>query len=327
MQALIRRIHKALSDGVVAGVIVPLTIAVIAVIAPYFKHDTPPTAGVIQVQRTFTYPLFGTPTGLNAGNAPQFSLTLNGQAVPLGHLQMRPYTLRNLSGRDLAKSDFESPITIKAAPGQKILYVGLTPPPGHTPVKVTLTGDAQAVIDPMLLNINEVATINVLLYRDAIVPLAESQYSDDSGVLSWTADIKGANLSVIGMPRAELPITGPVPGIMLYTAHFGYGAIALVFIGFLLSGFQIKKFGQTKSAQSFNTKEIGWLAARVTLAWVTADTVVRMFDYQILPFSWLNNWPIILVYVASIIFPLPPAPSAAATQTPSAPGTSTVEPR
>jgi hypothetical protein len=324
MQALIRKIRKALSDGVVVGVIVPIALAVVP---PYFKQDAAPTAGVVQVQRTFTYSLFDAPTGLNGGDAPQFGLTLNGQPVPLGHLQMRPYTLRNLSRRNLVKSDFESPITIKAAPGQKILYVGVNPAPGHAPVKVTLTGDTQAVIDPMLLNINEEATINVLLYRVSGVPLAESPYADDSGVLSWTADIKGADLSVVGSPRIEMPPASPIYGVLLYTAHFGYAVIALIFVGFLLSGFQIKKFSTTKSARSFKIKEIACLAGRVTLAWVTADTVVRMFDYQIMPFSWLDNWSIILAYIVTIIFPLAPDSSADSKQASSDPATPTAEPR
>lgn len=324
MQTLIRKIRKTLSDGVVAGVIVPIALAVAA---PYLKQDAPPTAGVVQVQRTFTYPLFGVPTGLDGGDAPQFGLTLNGQPVPLGHLEMRPYTLRNLSRRNLVKSDFESPITIKAVPGQKILYVGVNPAPGHAPVKVTLTGDVQAVIDPMLLNINEEVAINVLLYRVSGVPLAESPYADDSGVLNWTADIKGADLSVVGSPRVEMPTTSPIHGIFLYTGHFGYGVIALVITGFLLSGFQIKKFSATKFARSFGIKEIAWLAGRVTLAWVTADTVVRMFDYQIMSFGWLDNWSIIIAYITIMIFPLAPDSLANSKQTPSEPGTPTAEPR
>ncbi|WP_157130411.1 hypothetical protein [Burkholderia pseudomallei] len=322
MQALIRRIRKALGDVVVVGVIVPIALAVVP---PYFKQDAAPTAGVVQVQRGITYPLFGTPTLLNGSDAPQFGLTLNDQPVPLGHLEMRPYTLRNISGHNLAKSDFESPITIKAVSGQRILYVGVNPAPGHSPVKVSLTGDTQAVIDPMLLNINEEASINILLYRTTGVPIAESPYADDSGVLSWTADIKGANLSVVGSPRVEMPTASPIKGIILYTAHFGYGVVSLVLVGFLLSGLQIKKFSAGKSVHLFKTKEIAWLAGRVTLAWITADTVVRMFDFQVMSFTWLNNWSIIAVYIATMIFPLPPNLLAGGKQPPSDPAAPTVE--
>jgi hypothetical protein len=320
MQALIRQIRKALGDGVVVGVIVPIALAVVP---PYFKQNAAPTAGVVQVQRGITYPLFGAPTALNGSDAPQFGLTLNDQPVPLGHLEMRPYTLRNISGHNLAKSDFESPITIKAVPGQRILYVGVNPAPGHAPVKVTLTGDTQAVIDPMLLNINEEASINILLYRTAGVPLAESPYADDSGILGWTADIKGADLNVLGSPRVEMPTTSPIRGIILYTAHFGYGVIALVLVGFLLSGLQIKKFSITKSAQSFKTKEVAWLAGRVTLAWITADTIVRMFDFQVMSFTWLSNWSIIVAYIATMIFPLPRDLLADLKKTPSDPAAPT----
>ncbi|WP_144026302.1 hypothetical protein [Burkholderia pseudomallei] len=322
MQALIRRIRKALGDVVVVGVIVPIALAVVP---PYFKQDAAPTAGVVQVQRGITYPLFGAPTLLNGSDAPQFGLTLNDQPVPLGHLEMRPYTLRNISGHNLAKSDFESPITIKAAPGQRILYVGVNPAPGHSPVKVSLTGDTQAVIDPMLLNINEEASINILLYRTTGVPIAESPYADDSGVLSWTADIKGANLSVVGSSRVEMPTTSPIKGIILYTAHFGYGVVSLVLVGFLLSSLQIKKFSAGKSVQSFKTKEIAWLAGRVTLAWITADTVVRMFDFQVMLFTWLNNWSIIAAYIATMIFPLPPNLLDGGKQPPSDPAAPPVE--
>ncbi|MBB2930148.1 hypothetical protein [Paraburkholderia silvatlantica] len=320
MQELIRKIRRILGDGVVVGVIVPIALAVVP---PYFKQEAAPTAGAVQVQRGFTYALFGAPTLINGSDAPQFGLTLNDKPVPLGHLEMRPYTLRNLSGRNLAKADFETPITIKATPGQRILYVGVNPAPGHAPVKVTLTGDTQAVVDPMLLNINEEVSINILLYRAAGVPLAENPYADDSGVLSWTADIKGADLSVVGAPHVEMPTTYPIRGIVLYTAHLGYGVIALVLVGFLLSGLQIKKFSATKSTQSFKTKEILWLAGRVTLAWITADTVVRMFDYQIVPlFTWRDNWSIIGAFIATMIFPLPPdllGDSKQATSDPAAP--------
>jgi hypothetical protein len=304
MQALVHKLKKLLGDGVVVGVIIPIALAVVP---PLFKHDAPLAAGVVHVQRGFTYPLFGTPTLLNGGDAPQFNLTLNDKPVPLGHLQMRPYTLRNLSGHNLVKADFESPITIKAAPGQKILYAGANPAPGHAPVKVMLSGDNQAVIDPMLLNINEEVSINILMSRTTEVPLTENPYSDDSGILSWTADINGADLSVGGAPRVEMPTASPIRGVLLYTAHFGYGVIALVLVGFLLSGFQIKKFSTSKSGHAFQLKEILWLGSRVTLAWITADTVVRMFDFQIAPlFTWWNNWSIICAYIATMLFPLPP---------------------
>jgi hypothetical protein len=323
MQALIRRIRNVLGDVVIVGIIVPIALAVLP---SCLKQEAAPTAGVVQIQRGFTYPLFGAPTLLNGSDAPQFGLTLNDQPVALGHLEMRPYTLRNLSGRNLAKADFESPITIKAAPGQRILYVGVNPAPGHSPVAVTLTGDAQAVIDPMLLNINEEASINILLYRTAGVPPADSPYADDSGVLKWTADIKGADLNVVGAPRTELPTTY-VGGIIFYTAHLGYGVIALVLVGFLLSGLQIMKFSKTESAQSFKTKEMAWLAGRVTLAWITADTVVRMFDFQIAHmFTWVNNWSIIGAYIATMIFPLPPTLLADSKQTPGDSSVPTVDP-
>jgi len=322
MQGLIRRIRRALGDVVVAGVIVPIALAVVP---RYFKRDAAPTAGVVQIRRGITYPLFGAPTGLDGSDAPQFGLTLNGQPVPLGHLEMRPYTLRNISGHNLTKSDFESPITIKAAPGQKILYVGVNPAPGHAPVKVSLTGDTQAVIDPMLLNINEEAAINIILFRTTGVPIAENPYSDDSGILSWTADIRGADLSVIGSPHLEMPTTNPIRGITLYIAHFGYGVVALVLVGFLFGGLQIKKFSAEKSAPPFNIMEIAWLAGRVTLAWVTADTVVRMFDFQIVSFTPLNNWSIIATYIATMIFPLPLDLLSDDKQTPSEPAVPTVE--
>jgi hypothetical protein len=303
MQALFRKIRKVLGDGVVVGVIVPIALALGA---PYFKQEAAPTAGVVQVQRGITYPLFGAPTLLNGNDAPRFGLTLNNQPVPLGHLEMRPYTLRNLSGHNLGKTDFESPITIKAAPGDRIVYVGVNPAPGHAPIKVTIIGDAQAEIDPMLLNINEAASINILLYRTAGVPPLESPYADDSGVLSWTADIKGADLSVVGAPRLDMPTPGPILGLILYSYHVGYGVLALVVIGFLLSGLQIKKFSTTSSLP-FKTKDIAWLALRVTLAWLTADTVVRMFDFQFVSFfSWRDNWAVIGAYIVSMIFPLPP---------------------
>jgi hypothetical protein len=324
MQSLIRKIRKALSDVVVVGVVVPIALAVVP---PYFKQDAAPTAGVVQVQRSYSYPLFGTPTELNGSDAPQFGLTVNGQPVPLGHIQMRAYTLRNLSRHNLAKADFESPITIKAVPGQKILYVAVNPAPGHAPVKVTLTGDTQAVIDPMLLNINEESSINILLYRADGVPRGESPYADDSSVLNWTADIKGADLSVVGSPRVELPTAGPIPGVALFTTHYGYGVILLVIVGFLLCGLQIKKFSTTKSAQSFKTTEIAWLAGRITLAWITADTVVRMFDYQIMPVGWLENWSIIVVYIATMIFPLAPDALTDPKQTPNDPSAPTAQPK
>lgn len=314
MHALIRRFRRALSDVVVVGVIVPIALAVLP---PYLKQDAAPAAGVVQVQRGITYPLFGAPTALDGNDAPRFGLTLNDQPVPLGHLEMRPYTLRNISGRNLTKSDFESPITIKAAPGLRILYVGVTPAPGHSPVKVNLTGDTQAVVDPMLLNINEEVAINILLYRNAGVPLAESPYVDDSGILSWTADIKGADLRVVGSPHFDMPTTNPVRWVTLYTAHLGYGVIALVLVGFLLSGFQIKKFSIGNSAHSFNAKEVVWLSGRVTLAWITADVVVRMFDFQVMSFMWFNNWSIIALYIATMVFPLPPNSSADKAEVPS----------
>ncbi|MFM0663316.1 hypothetical protein [Paraburkholderia sediminicola] len=322
MQALIRRIRKLLGDGVVVGVIVPIALAVVP---PLFKQDVAPVAGVVQVQRGFTYSLFGTPT-FDGSDAPKFGLTLNDQPVPLGHLETRPYTLRNLSGRNLTKGDFESPITIKAMPGHRILYIGVNPAPGHAPVSVSLTGDTQAVIDPMLLNIGEQVSINILIYNTTEVPVAENPYSDDSGILNWTADIKGADLSVTGSPRVDLPNATPVPGIMLYTAHMGYGIIALVLVGLLFSVFQIKKFSTSRTSNWLNNSGIFWLACRVTLAWITADAVVRMFDYQVIRFfTWIDNWSIIGAYIATMIFPLPPDLLADSKQMPSDPSAPTVD--
>lgn len=323
MQVLIRKIRNALSDVVVVGVIVPIALAVVP---SFFKHNAAPTAGVVQIQRGFAYDLFGAPTALNSSDAPKFGLTLNGQPVPLGHLEMRPYTLRNISGHHLIKSDFESPITITAEPGQRILYVGVNPAPGHPPVKASLTGDTQAVIDPMLLNINEEASINILLYRTNGLPITKNLFADDSGILSWTADIKGANLSVVGPQKPEIPSTGPINWIILYTAHFGYGVIFLVVVGFLLSALQIKKFSAEKYEFPLNIEGIAWLTGRVTLAWITAETVVRMFDYQVIPFTWLNNWTTIGVYIATMIFPLPRQLSRDGKQAPNDPSAPTVEP-
>ncbi|WP_448165223.1 hypothetical protein [Burkholderia cepacia] len=301
MNALIRKIRKVLSDGVFVGVVVPIALAIVP---SYFKEEVQPTAGVVEVERGFTYSLFDAPTLLADANSLKFGLTLNNQPVPLGHLQIRPYTLRNLSGRNLSKADFESPITIKAASGQKILYVGMNPAPGHAPVKVTLVSDTEAVIEPMLLNINEQAAVNILLYRESGVSSVESPFADDSGVLNWTADIKGANLSVVGVHRPEMPPANPTKWILLYTMHMGYGVVALVIVGFLLSGLQIKKFSST--VRSLDSKGIILLAGRVTLAWIAADTIVRMFDYQVIPiFGRWDNWTVIGVYVASMIFPLP----------------------
>jgi hypothetical protein len=321
MQALIRRIRKLLSDGAVVGVIVPIALALVP---PLFKQNVVPVAGVVQVQRGFTYSLFGTPT-FDGSNAPKFGLTLNDQPVPLGHLETRPYTLRNLSGRNITKGDFESPITIKAMPGHRILYIGVNPAPGHAPVSASLTGDTQAVIDPMLLNIGEQVSINILIYNTTEVPVAENPYADDSGILNWTADIKGADLSVTGSPRVDLPNTTPVPGIMLYIAHMGYGVIALVLVGLLFSAFQIKKFSTTRTNDWLNNSGIFWLACRVTLAWITADAVVRMFDYQVIRFfTWIDNWSIIGTYIATMIFPLPPDLLADPKQAPTGPSTPTV---
>lgn len=104
----------------VVGIIIPVALAV----APHFLKDATPIAGVVQVQRGITYSLFGAPSGLDGTDVPKFGLTLNNHPVPLGHLEMRPYTLRNISGHNLSKSDFESPITIKAMPGQKFCTSG-----------------------------------------------------------------------------------------------------------------------------------------------------------------------------------------------------------
>lgn len=89
----------------------------------------------------------------------------------------------------------------------------MNPAPGHAPVKVVVTGDTQAVIDPMLLNVNEQIVINIIIYRDGGVPLMESPYSDDSGILSWSADIKGADLSVVGLSRVDFPTISPIKGL------------------------------------------------------------------------------------------------------------------
>jgi hypothetical protein len=302
VKVLFRKLRAVLGDAIVVSFILPLA----AIVAPYFKQDAQPTAGVLQVQRSVTYPLFGAPTVLDGADAPKFALTLNNQPVPLGHLEMRNYSMHNLSGRNLGKADFESPITIKAAPGQRILYVGVNPAPGHAPIKVSLVGDTHAVIDPMLLNIDETASINILLYRENGIPATESPYSDDSGVLAWTADIKGADLSVVGSPRVEMPTTSPVKWIILYTAHIGYGVIALVLTGLALSAFQIKKFGTTRKENWFNWSGTFWLSFRIAYAWVTADTIVRMFDFQFMYYSPWTNWMIIGIYIVTMIFPMPP---------------------
>ncbi|WP_124450384.1 hypothetical protein [Burkholderia sp. Bp8992] len=294
--------RKFLSDPAwtFVGVVVALCIGLISIL-PRSPGQLP---GVLHIQRTLAMPMFGTAELLTAGNAPKFGLTLNGQALSMGHIQLRNYALTNLSGRHLEKSDFESPITISAVQGQKILYVGITPAPGHAPIDVALNGDSQAVISPMLLNINEAASINIILYKNNKDPVYDNAYSDDSGVLNWTADIRGADLNVSGLPRPE-PSWFQSHGIVLYVLHADYAVIALVLAGFILSGLQIKRHDATEVGRRHDLRGIVVLSMRVSLAWIAADVLVRIFDNTIIPIAPWNNWSVIVLYVASMFFPLP----------------------
>jgi hypothetical protein len=51
-----------------------------------------------------------------------------------------------------------------------------------------------------------------------------------------------------------------------------------------------------------------------------------MFDFQVMVFTWVNNWSIIAAYIATMIFPLSPDLLADEKQTTSDPATPTVEP-
>ncbi|MFM0737052.1 hypothetical protein PQQ51_07375, partial [Paraburkholderia xenovorans] len=149
-------------NGVAAiATLIGLVIAAVALWVSVQQTTPTVSTGVVKIQRILASSALP-PEYFSGADGPSATLSIGGISAAPGHLQLRFYTVQNLSGRHITASDFDAPITVRALGGRKIAKVEVTPPANRPPIIVQLNADA-AVIPPMLLNVGETTLIRVLL--------------------------------------------------------------------------------------------------------------------------------------------------------------------
>jgi hypothetical protein len=250
------------------------------------------STGTLHIQRFIASSILPPEYFPNADQAP-VRLSMGGLSALPGHLQLRTYLVQNLSGRHLTTADFDTPITVRALGGRKFVEVDVVPPANRPPIRVKVTADT-ATIPPMLLNVGEVALIKVLIQTSDVVPLLAEPYANDDGVLAWTAQIKGFDLSVTGADRNQVSwLNSNVPGI--FVIHTGYAVFAMVAIGVLLSLLQLGAMAWRRGKIILSFVRSVEISLRIALAWGAAEVLVTFADTQLSTYFWVN-WFVLAIY-------------------------------
>ncbi|WP_143036492.1 hypothetical protein [Paraburkholderia steynii] len=258
------------------------------------------TTGTLRVQRWSASSIIP-PEFIPNGDTSLIDLKAGGQRIAPGHLQLRVYIIGNQTGRHITPQDFDSPITLHAISGYKILDVETKVPGNRPPIVVTRTGLSTAVIAPTLINAGESFSIKLLMATPKPAPLIEDPFVGDEGVIQWTAAIRGVDLAVTGFDRPQTQwLDEYAAGFFLM--HKANATLAMVAIAFLLSWAQmvrIKLSTPVIRLTYFSTFEI---AVRLGFAWAAAESLVS-FDDTLLATKVWQNWACIAAYVALLLIP------------------------
>lgn len=255
------------------------------------------TTGVVQIQRSMALSILLPQYFSSIGGSP-ITLSINGKLLTPGHLQMRLYTVRNLTDRPITASDFDTPITVRALGGRKIIGLEVSPPANRPPIKIHLTSD-MAVISPVLLNVGEMMSIQMLLQTPKQLPIFADPYKNDEGVLKWTAEIKGAELSVTGADRDKTPwLASKLTS--LYIMHQGDAVIAITIIGLLLSLLQLGSMAWRYGKVSLDFGRSVEITLRIALAWAVSEALVSFADTPYAARYWVNS-ACFVVYVILLL--------------------------
>lgn len=296
--------------GAIAGVV-----ACVATILIGLRASAPPgitsatgvtrATGFVQVQGLGAWPFY---QFLEIPEAMQsaIKLTYNNQPVDAKHLQIRDYLIQNQTGRYLMPSDFDAPIAVKSLGGNKIVGIDVSfePPLNRPAIVVERPADNLAVIPPMLLNAHETIRVHVLLSNPEPVPRHGDPFAGDDGVLQWTAEIKGAELSIVSFP-------GPYPSkhswfetyvLGVRVMHAGNAIVAIVAIALLLSWLQLKSIAIIRPVMELTALRSIEMTARIGLAWAAAEVLVS-FDDTSNALLWPFNWLCLIVYLIALIPP------------------------
>lgn len=279
------------------GTLVGLALTAIALWVSVHQANPKDSTGTLSIQRFIASSILPPEYFPNADQRP-VRLSMGGLSALPGHLQLRTYLVQNLSGRHLTTADFDTPITVRALGGRKFVEVDVVPPANRPQIHVKVTGDT-AVIPPMLLNVGEVALIKVLLETPDVVPLLADPYANDDGVLAWTAQIKGFDLSVTGVDRSQTSWLNANPA-GIFVIHLGNAVIAIVAISVLLSLLQLGAMAWRLGKISLSFARSVEISLRIALAWAAAEVLVSFADTQLSTHFWLN-WVCLAVYGALLL--------------------------
>lgn len=287
-------------NGVAAiATLVGLIIAAISLWVNVQQTNPQASIGVVRIQRFFATSLLP-PENFPGAGSTRIKLSISGLSVSPGHLQLRSYFLENLTGRPISASSFDAPIVVHALGGRKIVRLDVLPPANRPPIAVQISSNT-ATISPMLLNVGEVATIRVLLQVPDEVPLFADPYTNDDGVLTWTTEIKGAELSIVGLDRPQSSwFKANYPGVLV--VHIGNAVIAIVVIAVLLSLIQLSAMAWQRGPLNLNFVRGVEISFRIALAWTASEVLVSFADTLLSTMFWIN-WACLVVY-AILLLPL-----------------------
>jgi hypothetical protein len=279
-----------------------IAIAITATLITLRVSNPEVTTGVVKVLRLSATSVFPTEL-MPETDLSLLTLAFNNQPVKLNHLQLRIYEIQNLTGRHVAPQDFDSPITLEALGGNKILTVDVTPMGNRPPIAVKLLGDSGAVIPPVLLNAGESLPVKILISTPSDAPLAADPYAGDEGVIRWTAEIKGADLAIGGFPRPQDTwLNAYTPG--LFVSHNAHAVVAIVFVALLLSWVQLMRMAISSATVKLTIFRTAEVVIRLGLAWATAEALVSFEDTALATYA-SANWYCIAAYAVALFFPLP----------------------
>lgn len=281
----------------VVGVIVGGIALIASLVIGYtqiWMASHPDSVGVVKLQRVSASSVI--PSEILPESA---TVLFEGMTIAPGHLQSRTYLLQNLTNHHLVPADFDAPLTAHMLAGEKVLSISVTLPANRPPLKIEHSADT-VVIPPMLLNVGESVSVNLLVATPNAVRLFEDPFAGEESVIRWTTEIKGVDFQVTGADPVIKNMFDPTQwGI--YILHHGMAIYALLATGVLFSFLQI--LATARRMARFDLATCVVLAFRVALAWSAAEALVSFADTLLATWVWAN-WAVVAAFFVSLV-PVP----------------------
>lgn len=283
----------------ITGLITILGI-VVTILLGFHVSNPEETTGTLQVRRFLASNIVSSAL-LPTGETSSIGLNIGGQTFTPDRVQLRMYSIENHAGKYISPQDFDSPITLQALSGNRIIAVELTPPANRPAIPVTVTGGSTAVIGPTLINAGQVMLLKVFVETPKVPAAVEDPYSNGDQAIRWTAEIKGVNLSIIGLTRPQSEwIESYAPGF--FVMHKANAVCAIIAIAFLLSCAQLLRLRMASPLLKLKALGILEVAVRLGLAWAAAESLIS-FEDTLLATTALPNWLCVGAYVLVLVLP------------------------